>query len=89
MSPSRLSAMCDRRRGRINDTFIHYHFNTPTMHNQLQYSQTELGKQISAKPKEYLFHPLFCILVAYGYLFATRVHLQIYKEISTGTNKIM
>lgn len=60
------------------------------MHNRLQYSETELRKQISRKPKEFIFfYPLFCILVAYGYLSATRVHLQIYKEISVGTNKIM
>lgn len=42
------------RRGWINDTFIH-HFNIATMHNRLQYSETELRKQISGKPKEYLF----------------------------------
>lgn len=37
------------------DTFIHYHFNIATMHNQPQYSEPELRKQISGKPKEYFF----------------------------------
>lgn len=35
------------------DTFIHYHFNIATMHNQPQYSEPELRKQISGKPKEF------------------------------------
>jgi len=35
-------------------------------------------------------YPLFCFLVAYGYLFATREFICRYiKEISAGTNKIM
>lgn len=41
------------KRGWINDTFIHYHFNIATVHNQLQYNEAEPRKQISRKPKEY------------------------------------